>query len=157
MKCACESCACRLSRTLAINALRSSSQAGSTVTLEACTRAGYADESAHLNAYRLRANESVAARIEELSARNAEKCQLSRDEAVQYLVEILKTPIAEVTADHRPEQFRDAKSRQIAFAVRHMRASLIQSVFRLLTAISVGPEKPRSTLRSLKSQRSNAP
>ena len=44
------------------------------------------------NAARLRANESVAARIEELRARNAEKCQLSRDEAVQYLVEILKTP-----------------------------------------------------------------
>jgi hypothetical protein len=59
--------------------------------MEAFKQAGYADESAHQNACRLRANESVAARIEELRARNAEKCQLSRDEAVQYLVEILKT------------------------------------------------------------------
>ncbi len=66
--------------------------------------AGYADESAHQNACRLRANESVAARIEELRARNAEKSQLSRDEAVQYLVEILKTPIGEVTSDHRLAQ-----------------------------------------------------
>jgi hypothetical protein len=46
-------------------------------------------------------------------ARNAEKCQLSRDEAVQYLVEILKTPIGEVTADHRLAQFYDAKSGKI--------------------------------------------
>jgi hypothetical protein len=61
----------------------------------------------------LRANESVAARIEELRARNAEKCQLSRDEAVQYLVEILKTPIGEVTADHRLAQSYDAKSGKI--------------------------------------------
>ena len=72
--------------------------------MEAFKQAGYADESAHQNACRLRANESVAARIEELRARNAEKCQLSRDEAVRYLVEILKTPIAEVTADHRLAQ-----------------------------------------------------
>jgi hypothetical protein len=61
----------------------------------------------------LRANESVAARIEELRARNAEKCQLSRDEAVQYLVEILKTPISEVTADHRLAQSYDPKSGKI--------------------------------------------
>jgi hypothetical protein len=33
----------------------------------------------------MRANEGIAARIEELGARNAEKCQLSRDEAVQYI------------------------------------------------------------------------
>jgi phage terminase small subunit len=58
--------------------------------MEAFKQAGYANESAHQNACRLRANESVAARIEELRARNAEKCRLSRDEAVQYLVEILK-------------------------------------------------------------------
>ena len=63
--------------------------------MEAFKQAGYADESAHQNAYRLWANESVAARIEELRARNAEKSQLSRDEAVQYLVEILKTRIGE--------------------------------------------------------------
>ena len=68
---------------------------------------------AHQNACRLRANESVSARIEELRARNAEKCQLSRDEAVQYLVEILKTPISEVTADHRLAQSYDAKSGKI--------------------------------------------
>jgi 2-methylaconitate cis-trans-isomerase PrpF len=61
----------------------------------------------------LRANESVAARIEELRARNAEKCQLSRDEAVQYLVEILKTPIGEVNADHRLAQSYDARSGKI--------------------------------------------
>jgi hypothetical protein len=61
----------------------------------------------------VRDNESVAARIEELRARNAEKCQLSRDEAVQYLVEILKTPIGEVTADHRLAQSYDAKSGKI--------------------------------------------
>ena len=61
----------------------------------------------------LRANESVSARIEELRARNAEKCQLSRDQAVQYLVEILKTPIGEVTVDHRLAQSYDAKSGKI--------------------------------------------
>ena len=81
--------------------------------MEAFKQAGYADESAHQNACRLRANESVAARIEELRARNAEKCQLSRDEAVQYLVEILKTPIGEVTADHRLAQSYDAKSSKV--------------------------------------------
>ena len=81
--------------------------------MEAFGQAGYADESAHQNACRLRANESVAARIEELHARNAEKSQLSRDEAVQYLVEILKTPIGEVTADHRLAQSYDAKSGKI--------------------------------------------
>ena len=81
--------------------------------MEAFKQAGYADESAHQNACRLRANESVADRIEELRARNAEKCQLSRDEAVQYLVEILKTPIGEVTADHRLAQSYDAKSGKI--------------------------------------------
>ena len=81
--------------------------------MEAFKQAGYADESAHQNACRLRANESVAARIEELRARNAEKCQLSWDEAVQYLVEILKTPIGEVTVDHRLAQSRDAKNGKI--------------------------------------------
>jgi hypothetical protein len=39
--------------------------------------------------------------------------QLSRDEAVQHLVEILKTPIGEVTADHRLAQSYDAKSGKI--------------------------------------------
>jgi hypothetical protein len=34
-------------------------------------------------------------------------------EAVQYLVEILKTPIGEVTADHRLAQSYDAKSGKI--------------------------------------------
>jgi hypothetical protein len=81
--------------------------------MEVFRQAGHADESAHQNACRLRANESVAARIEELRARNAEKCQLSRDEAVQYLVEILKTPITEVTADHRLAQSYDARSGKI--------------------------------------------
>ena len=81
--------------------------------MEAFKQAGYADESAHQNACRLRANESVAARIVELRARNAEKCQLSRNEAVQYPVEILKTPISEVTADHRLAQSYDARSGKI--------------------------------------------
>jgi Terminase small subunit len=81
--------------------------------MEVFRQAGHADESAHQNACRLRANESVAARIAELRARNAEKCQLSRDEAVQYLVEILKTPITEVTADHRLAQSYDARSGKI--------------------------------------------
>jgi hypothetical protein len=39
--------------------------------------------------------------------------QLSSDEAVQYLVEILKTLIAKVTADLRLVQSYDAKSRKI--------------------------------------------
>ena len=91
-----------------MKALRSLSQAGST----AFKQAGYADESARQNACRLGANESLAARIEELRARNGE-VQLSRDEAVQYLVEILKTPIGEVTADHRLAQSYDAKSGKI--------------------------------------------
>ena len=51
--------------------------------------------------------------MSELRARNAEKSQLSRDEVVQYLVEILKTPIGEVTVDHRLAQSYDAKSGKI--------------------------------------------
>ena len=35
------------------------------------------------------------------------------DEAVQYLVEILKTPIGELTAEHRLAQSYDAKSGKI--------------------------------------------
>jgi hypothetical protein len=41
------------------------------------------------------------------------KHRFDRDEAVQYLVEILKTPIGEVTADHRLAQSYDAKSGKI--------------------------------------------
>lgn len=81
--------------------------------MEAFRQAGYSASSAQQNAHRLSENEGVKARIEELRARNSEKCQLSRDEAVQYLVEILKTPIAEVTADHRLAQSYDAKSGKI--------------------------------------------
>ena len=58
-------------------------------------------------------NDNVSARIEELRARNAEKCQVSRDQAVQYLVEILKTPIGEVNVDHRLCQSYDAKSGKV--------------------------------------------
>jgi hypothetical protein len=38
---------------------------------------------------------------------------MERAEAVQYLVEILKTPIGEVTVDHRLAQSYDAKSGKI--------------------------------------------
>jgi Terminase small subunit len=80
-----------------------------------CRRSGRLDSasSAQQNAHGLSENEGVKARIAELRARNAEKCQLSRDEAVQYLVEILKTPIAEVTADYRLAQSYDAKGGKI--------------------------------------------
>jgi hypothetical protein len=60
---------------------------------EAFRLVGYS-ETGKGNAARLRDNESIAVGIEELHAQNAEKCQLSRDEGVQYLVEILKTPIS---------------------------------------------------------------
>ena len=82
-----------------MNALRSLSHSD----MGAFRLVGYS-ETGKGNAARLRDNESVAARIEELRARNAEKFQLSRDEAVQYLVEILKTPIGEATSDHRLAQ-----------------------------------------------------
>jgi hypothetical protein len=42
-----------------------------------------------------------------------EKCEMARAEAVQCLVEILKTPIGEVTSDHRLAQSYDAKSGRI--------------------------------------------
>ena len=58
-------------------------------------------------------NDNVAARIEELRARNAEKCQLSKDQAIQYLVDILKTPIGVVTVDHQLGQTFDAKSGKV--------------------------------------------
>jgi Terminase small subunit len=80
--------------------------------MEAFRLVGYS-ETGKGNAARLRDIKSVAARIEELRARNAEKCQLSRDEVIQYLVEILKTPIAEVTADHRLAQSYEPKSGKI--------------------------------------------
>ena len=69
--------------------------------------------SAQQNAHRLSENEGVKARIAELKDRNAEKCAMARAEAVQYLVEILKTSIGEVTADHRLAQSYDAKSGKI--------------------------------------------
>ena len=81
--------------------------------MEAFRQAGYSASSAQQNAHRLSENEGVKARTEELRARNSEKCQLSRHEAVEYLVEILKTPIAEVTANHRLAQSYDAKSGKI--------------------------------------------
>ena len=113
--------------------------------MEAFKQAGYADESAHQNACRLRANESVAARIEELRARNAEKCQLSRDEAVQYLVEILKTLIGEVTADHRlgsPTTRRAARSN---FPTSSARCNCLPKC--------VDGTSPRSTSSSMVSRR----
>jgi hypothetical protein len=61
----------------------------------------------------LNENEGVKARIAELKHRNAEKCEMALAEAVQYLVEILKTPIGEVTVDHRLAQSCDAKSGKI--------------------------------------------
>ena len=54
--------------------------------------------------------------MSESRARNAEKCQQSRDEAVQCLVEILKTPIGDFAADHRLAQSYDAKSGEIELA-----------------------------------------
>jgi len=80
---------------------------------EAFREAGYSETGAKENASRLMTNDNVSARIEELRARNAEKCQLSRDQAVQYLVEILKTPIGEVNVDHRLCQSHDAKSGKV--------------------------------------------
>ena len=81
--------------------------------MSAFTEAGYSASSAQQNAHRLSENEGVKARIAELKHRNAEKCEMARAEAVQYLVEILKTPIGEVTADHRLAQSCDAKSGKI--------------------------------------------
>ena len=57
-----------------------------------------------------RRNRSRLARLLSRSQRN--RWELS-DEAVQYLVEILKTPIGEVTVDHRLAQSYDAKSGKI--------------------------------------------
>ena len=81
--------------------------------MEAFKQAGYSASSAQQNAHRLSENEGVKARIAELKGRNAEKCEMAREQAVQYLVEILKTPIGEVTADHRLAQSYDAKSGKI--------------------------------------------
>ncbi|HEY5741571.1 MAG TPA: terminase small subunit [Terrimicrobiaceae bacterium] len=81
--------------------------------MEAFKRAGYSASSAQQNAHRLSENEGVKARIAELRAQNAEKCEMERAQAVQYLVEILKTPIGDVTADHRLAQSYDAKSGKI--------------------------------------------
>ena len=81
--------------------------------MEAFKQAGYSANSAQQNAHGLSENEGVKARIAELKVRNAEKCEMARAEAVQYLVEILKTPIAEVTSDHRLAQSYDAKSGKI--------------------------------------------
>jgi hypothetical protein len=83
MKCACESCAMPILQNARHERFAQLVASGKHRDMEAFKQAGYADESAHQNACRLRANESVVARIEELRARNAEKCQLSRDEAVQ--------------------------------------------------------------------------
>jgi hypothetical protein len=80
---------------------------------EAFRKAGYAEKGAKENASRLMTNDNVAARIEELRARNAEKCQLSKDQAIQYLVDILKTPIGVVTVDHQLAQTYDAKSGKV--------------------------------------------
>ena len=60
--------------------------------LSSFVEAGYSAKSARQNAHRLSENEGVKARIAELRGRNAEKCEMERAEAVQYLVDILKTP-----------------------------------------------------------------
>ena len=79
--------------------------------------------------------------------RNAEKCQLSRDEAVQYLVEILKTPIGEVTADHRLAQSYDAKSSKVELPSK-------LGAMQLLAKMWAGraPEATRSSMVSRRSR-----
>ena len=52
-------------------------------------------------------------RVDVAKARRFEKESVEADQAVQYLVEILKTPIGEVTVDHRLAQSYDAKSGKI--------------------------------------------
>ena len=53
---------------------------------EAFRQAGYSETGAKENASRLMTNDNVSVRIVELRDRNAEKCQLSRDQTVQCLV-----------------------------------------------------------------------
>ena len=60
---------------------------GSLSHAEAFRQAGYSETGAKENASRLMTNDNVSgAVIVELRDRNAEKCQLSRDQAVQCLV-----------------------------------------------------------------------
>ena len=115
--------------------------------MEAFKQAGY---SARLGSAecsrRLSENEGVKARIAELKARNAEKCEMARAEAVQYLVEILKTPIGEVTSDHRLAQSYDAKSGKIELPNK-------LGAMQLLAKKCVDGTSPRSTRSSMVSRR----
>ena len=69
--------------------------------VEAYRLAGYSPDSAESNASRLRENEGVAARIEELQAANASHFALTREAALELLAEIACTPIGEITEQSR--------------------------------------------------------
>lgn len=63
--------------------------------------AGYADQGAGQSASALLQNPNVAERIAELKARAEAKGDMSRGEAIKYLVEILNTPAGDVDKHHK--------------------------------------------------------
>ncbi len=65
-------------------------------------RAGYVakGDAADAAASRLLGNAKVAAYLERLRAEAAEKAGMDRDGLVQYLVDVLKTPVGKIDANH---------------------------------------------------------
>jgi Terminase small subunit len=57
---------------------------------EVYRQCGYTSRNADVNCQDLLANAGVAARIAELMAGNAQECQMTREEALDWLVDIIK-------------------------------------------------------------------
>jgi hypothetical protein len=67
-----------------------------------------------------------------------------RDQAIQYLVEILKTPIGEVTADHRLAQSYDAKNGKIELP--NKLGAMLSRMFVLPKLAKPSTDQPRACL-----------
>ena len=63
---------------------------------EAYRQCGYTSKNADVNCQDILANPSVAARIAELMAGNAQECKMTRKEALDWLVDIIKVKGVEV-------------------------------------------------------------
>jgi phage terminase small subunit len=62
---------------------------------KAYVEAGYAEQGANVNASRLIANDSVSARITELKERTASACEITRQEVLRFLSDIVRMDLNE--------------------------------------------------------------
>ena len=71
--------------------------------VEAYAHAGYKVKKkvAEASASRLSKRADIAARIQEICAKQGDKAEMTRDELRRYLIEVLQTPIGEINVRHR--------------------------------------------------------